>query len=427
MASSRTVVVQGCRTPFIRAGTSLADLDVRDLGRIAVRELLERAEVDPADVDELIFGNVARPTRYHNLAREVVLAAGLPPAIPAYTVSEACVSGCQAVTNATDLIDRGYASLVVAGGSESLSNTPLEMQPRFAKRLAAAQQAKSLQQRVATLARVHPRDLMPVPMAIAEVSTGLTMGQSAEIMAGKNGISRQAQDQLALSSHQRAAADTDSGWLAEDLIPVHVNGGPPVSRDGHIRRDTSLEKLAKLRPVFDTGNGTITAGNASPLTDGGAALLLASEERARAMGLPHLVIVRAYAYAGVDPADQLLIGPAYAIPKALERAGLDLSEMGVIEIHEAFAAQVLSTTKLLASADFAHDKLGRDRAVGAIEQDRLNLSGGSIALGHPFGATGIRIVNTLMRQMLRRQVRFGLASVCAAGGIGCAIVLERIE
>ena len=412
----------------MRTGTALAEFDQRDLGRIVVRELIERAEVDPVSIDELILGNVARPSRYHNLAREVVLAAGLPRTLTAYTVSEACVSGCQAVTNATDLIERGYAHLVVAAGSESLSNVPLEIKPQAGKALAAAWQAKGFRDRMATLAHVRPRDLLPAPLAIAETSTGLTMGQSAEIMAHKNQVSRQEQDAFALLSHQRAAADTDSGWLADDLVTVYGERrfGGPVRADGHIRRDTSAQRLASLPPVFDQRDGTITAGNASPLTDGAAALLLASDERARAMGLTELIALRSYAYAAVDPADQLLIGPAYAIPMALDRAGIGLAEVGVVEMHEAFAAQVLSTTKLLASRDFSRRELGRESAVGAIEQDRLNLSGGSIALGHPFGATGIRIVNTLARQMLRKQSRFGLGSVCAAGGIGCAIVLERL-
>ncbi len=364
---SRTVVVRGCRTPFVRAGTSLADLDVRDLGRTAVRELLERTELDPADIDQVIIGNVARPTRYHNLAREIVLAAGLPTSIPAYTVSEACVSGCQAITNAADLIDRGYADVVVAGGVESLSNVPLEMSSRFSKSLMSAKQARSLSQRVNTLAHIHPRDLVPVPMAVAETSTGLTMGQSAEIMAQKNAISRQQQDALALLSHQRAAVDTDSGWLAEDLVPVYLNGRA-VSADGHIRRDTSMEKLAKLPPVFDRKDGTITAGNSSPLTDGASAVLLTSEDQARAMGLRELVVIRSYAYAAVDPADQLLLGPAFAIPKALQRAELSLADIEVVEMHEAFAAQVLSTTKLLKSDEFARRRLGLDQAPGDITQ-----------------------------------------------------------
>ncbi|MBI4491351.1 MAG: acetyl-CoA C-acyltransferase [Chloroflexi bacterium] len=427
-ARPRAAIVGGVRTPFCKAGTDLRDLDVLDLAHAASVELLARLELDPRQVDAVVFGNVVRPVKYHNLAREVVLSAGLPRSVPAWTVSLACASACRALTDAVAEVERSYAHAVLAGGSESLSNLPLGYQPRLARVVAATAQARSLPARVQTLATLRPADLLPEAPAIAETSTGLTMGQSAELMARENGIGRQAQDAFALRSHQRAAAAWDDGRLAQEVAPVYVaiDGGRAVTQDNHIRRDTSAEKLAALPPVFDRAHGTVTAGNSSPLTDGAAAVLVLSEERARALGYAPRAFVRSYAYAAVDPAWQLLMGPAFAIPLALERAGVTLQDIDLVEMHEAFAAQVLSTLQALASREFAERELGRASPVGEIDPDRLNVAGGSIALGHPFGATGARLALSLANELERRDAQLGLLSVCAAGGVGCAIVLERV-
>jgi acetyl-CoA acyltransferase len=345
--------------------------------------------------------------------------------VPAFTVSLACASACQAVTSGVDLIERGYADVVLAGGSESLSNVPIQYSDRLARSLVAASQARTVPAKLQSLAGVRMADLAPVAPGIRETSTGLTMGESAELMAKVNGISRQAQDELALASHRRAAAARHDCKLSREVVPFYRPDGKAVTEDNHIRDDTSSEKLAGLKPVFDRRHGTITAGNSSPLTDGAAAVLLMSSKKARALGYKPRAWVRSYAYAAVDPGDQLLLGPAYAIPIALERAGLQLSDIDLVEMHEAFAAQVLSTTQALASQRFAEEKLGRDEPVGEIDPERLNVNGGSIALGHPFGATGARVITSLANEMERRDVQFGLVSVCAAGGLGCAIVLER--
>jgi acetyl-CoA acyltransferase len=424
-AGRRAAIVAGLRTPFVRAGTELQELDVLDLARAAAGELLQRTELDPAAVDQVIFGNVARPVKYHNLARELVLATGLPKRVPAFTVGLACASACQAITSAVDLIERGYADVVLAGGAESLSNVPVEASPRLARALTAAGRARTLPDKLRTLATLRLADLAPATTAIRETSTGLTMGESAEIMAKLNGVSRGEQDAFALRSHQRAARAADQGVFKIEVAPVFLPDGRAVLADTHIRRDTSLEKLAALPPVFDRAHGTVTAGNSSPLTDGAAATLLMAEERARALGYRPKAYVRAYAYHAVDPAGQLLLGPAYAIPLALDRAGLTLADLDLVELHEAFAAQVLATLKALASPRFAAEELGRSAPVGEVDPERLNVHGGSIALGHPFGATGARIVNTLANELVRRDAQFGLVSVCAAGGVGCAIVLER--
>jgi acetyl-CoA acyltransferase len=431
MASTprRAAIVAGLRTPFVRAGSDFAQLDVLELARSVTVELLQRSGVDPHAVDHVIYGNVVRPIQYTNHARELVLAAGLPRQTPADTVTVACASAIQAITDATNLIERGYADVVLAGGVEMLSNVPIALSPPLARALVAASQAKSLGGRVQSFrhAGLTLADLPPVAPSITETSTGLSMGQSAELMAKLNGISRADQDAWALSSHHKAAAAWEDGRLANEVAPVYVvqNGGRAVVRDNHIRPDTSLEKLAQLRPVFDRQYGTVTAGNSSPLTDGAASVLLMSVEKATELGLTPKALVRSYAYAAVDPAGQLLLGPAYAIPRALDRAGLKLSDIDLVEMHEAFAAQVLSTLQKLESREFAERELGQSGAVGCLDPARMNLLGGSIALGHPFGATGARCVTTLANEMERQSAQLGLVSVCAAGGVGAAVVLER--
>jgi acetyl-CoA acyltransferase len=425
----RAAIIAGLRTPFCRAGSDFAQLDVLDLARAVSLELLQRLGLDPACVDHVIYGNVVRPVQYSNLARELVLAAGLPRATPADTVTLACASSIQAITDATNLIERGYADVVLAGGVEMLSNVPISLSPPLARSLVAASQARSMGARLNSFLqpRLKPHDWLPVAPTITETSTGLSMGQSAEVMAKLNGISRADQDAWALGSHRKAAAAWTDGRLAEEVAPVYVvsDGGRAVTRDNHIRSDTSLEKLAALKPVFDRQYGTVTAGNSSPLTDGAASILLMSTEKAAALGFSPKATVRAYAYTAVDPAGQLLLGPAYAIPKALDRAGVKLSDIDLTEMHEAFAAQVLSTLQKLESRAFAEDELGRSEAVGTLDRERMNLRGGSIALGHPFGATGARCVATLANEMERQAAQLGLVSVCAAGGVGAAVVLER--
>ncbi len=411
----RAVIAGGWRTPFVKAGTDLATADVLDMATVATAETLARSETDPASVDEIIYGNVSRPVAYHNLAREIVLALDLPKGIYASSVGMACASACVAITDAADHITVGNADAVLAGGAESLSNVPITYTPNLARALVRASQAKTLPRRATSFAGIKLSDLAPVAPGIRETSTGLTMGESAERMAAINAIPREEQDRWALRSHQRAAAGWDDGRLKAEVVPV-PRDGRLLREDTHIRRDSTLERLATLRPVFDRSHGTITAGNASPLTDGAATVLMLSEDRARSEGRRDLVAIRSYAYAAVDPADQLLIAPAYAIPIALRRAGLALTDVGLIEMHEAFAAQVLATFRVL-----------EQNGVGKINEDRVNVMGGSIALGHPFGATGARVVTTLANEMRRTGTQFGLASVCAAGGNGAAIVLELLN
>lgn len=425
--SRRAAIVAGVRTPFARSGTVFRDVTARDLIRHAARELLYRTELPGTAVDEVVVGQVVASPLVPNVAREVSLLPQFPRTIPAFTLNRACASGAQAVVAAHDQIVQGHADVVLAGGVESLSDIPILHSKRFSQTLMAASRAKSLGQRLALFAKVRPRDLVPVSPAIAEPSTGETMGQSAEKMAKENGISREAQDALALMSHQRAAAATASGRLAEEIAPWFGDGrGAPVTTDNLIRADTTLEALAALKPVFDRRYGSVTAGNASPLTDGAAACLVMEESRARALGHRPLATVRSYAVAAVDPGWQLLQGPAWAVPMALDRAGIALADVGLLEIHEAFAAQVLSNVQAWESRAWA-ERVGRSAPLGTVDWDRTNLFGGSIAIGHPFGATGVRLVTTLAREMHKRGVEFGLISICAQGGMGFAMVLENGE
>ena len=422
---NRVAIVAGCRTPFCRAGSELKSFSAVDLARHATVELLHRAELDGKLVDEMYFGQVVASPLAPNLAREVSLLPQFPRTIPAVTVNRACASANTAVGQAHDQIALGHARVVIAGGAECLSDIPILHSRRFSDILVAASRAKSLAERLRLLAQVRPRDLIPVTPAIAEPSTGETMGQSAEKMAKINGITREAQDRFALRSHQLAFAGMQDGRLLQEIAPVFSPTGTAVTADNGIRGDTTWEKMASLKPAFDKRYGTVTAANASPLTDGGSAVLLMSDEAARSLGYQPLAYIRSYAVAAVDPADQLLMGPAYAVPRALERAGIAWKDLGLVEMHEAFASQLLSNIQALESREWAQQHLGRSEPVGEVNWDTLNVMGGSIAIGHPFGATGGRLTITLANEMRRRDVPFGLISVCAQGGMGFAMVLER--
>jgi acetyl-CoA acyltransferase len=422
----RVAIVAGVRTPFIKAGTAFKTISAIDLGKLCVAELLQRTNLDGKEVQALVFGTVIPSIVAPNIAREVSLLPQLPKGVQAFSVSRACASANQAITDAADQIALGQVDVAIAGGSESLSNIPIMHSQGFAEALVLASKAKSLPGRLKALARIRPKDLVPITPAIAEPSTGETMGQSAEKMAKLNAISREEQDHFALRSHRLAAAGTADGRLTAEIMPVYV---PPrfdsvLTADNGIREDTSYEQLAALKPVFDRKYGSVTAGNSSPLTDGGACLLLMSEEKANSLGYPALGFIRSYAYAALDPGEQLLQAPVLAAPVALKRAGLTLQDIDLVEMHEAFAAQLLSNLKGFESKEWAA-RAGFSQPVGEVDRAKLNVMGGSIALGHPFGATGARITTTLLNELRRRDGKFGLMTVCAAGGMGFAMVVER--
>ncbi|MFY2557804.1 acetyl-CoA C-acyltransferase FadI [Corallococcus terminator] len=422
----RVAIVRGLRTPFVKAGTVFAGLTALDLGRMVVQELVQRSDLDPNLIDQLVFGTVIPSLTAPSIAREVVIAAGLPMKIEAATVTKACATSIQAMTTAANSIAVGEVEVAIAGGTEAMSDAPVFTSRPLAHALAAASKGRSLPEKLRPFQKLKATDLVPVPPAIAEYSTGLSMGESAEKMAKENGISRDEQDRIALASHKNAAAAWKDGRFDNEVMHVSV---PPryeqtATRDNIIREDSTLEALGKLKPVFDRKYGTVTAGNASPLTDGAAALLLMSEERARALGYEPLGYLRSHAYAATDPGDQLLQGPVYAVPTALKRAGLKLADIDLVEMHEAFAAQVGSNLQALASKSFAK-KAGWSEPVGEIDRERLNVTGGSIAIGHPFGATGARIVTQALNELKRRNKNTVMCTVCAAGGLGAVVVLER--
>ncbi|MFL5477404.1 MAG: acetyl-CoA C-acyltransferase FadI [Gemmatimonadaceae bacterium] len=422
----RVAIVAGVRTPFAKAGTAFKSISAIDLGKLCVAELLQRTNLDGKEVQALVFGTVIPSVLAPNIAREVSLLPLLPKGVQAFSVSRACASANQAITDAADQIALGNLDVAIAGGSESLSNIPILHSAGMAETLVLASKAKSLPARLRTLARLRPKDFVPITPAIAEPSTGETMGQSAEKMAKLNAITREEQDHFALRSHRLAAAGTADGRLTNEIMPVYV---PPrfdsvLTSDNGIREDTSYEQLAALKPVFDRKYGSVSAGNSSPLTDGGACVLLMSEEKAEALGYTPLGIIRSYAYAALDPGEQLLQAPVLAAPVALKRAGLILQDIDLVEMHEAFAAQVLSNLKGFESKAWA-ERAGFSEPVGEVDRAKLNVMGGSIAIGHPFGATGARITTTLLHELRRRGGQFGLMTVCAAGGMGFAMVVER--
>jgi acetyl-CoA acyltransferase len=423
----RAAIVAGLRTPFVKAGTDFKDLSAVDLGALLVNELVARSGLPVTTFDMVTFGQVVPSKLVSLIGREMVLRSQLPRSVEAHTVSRACATSIQAATSAADQIALGHADCAIAGGAESISDAPIFASRRLAQRLVELSKARSLSQRLSILSSLRLADFRPEPPALTEPTTGLTMGQSAEQMAQKNGIPRRAQDELSVQSHRRAAAAWEAGKFDDEVTHVAV---PPrfekvSARDNIVRPDATLEAMAALKPVFDRRYGTVTAGNASPLTDGAAAVIVMSEEKARSLGLTPLGFIRSYAYAGLDPRDQLLQGPAYAAPVALDRAGLTLQDMDLVDMHEAFAAQVLSNLQAFASRAFAEKELKRPAPLGEVDPARLNVNGGSIALGHPFAATGARMITQTLRELQRRQKQYALLTVCAAGALGAAVVLER--
>ena len=416
----RAVIVGGARTPFIRAFGALTRVDTIGLGVAAVRGLLERTAIPWRELDSLVWGGVVLPSASANIGREIALDLGLPATVEASTVSRACTSSLYAITQAAALIERGEADVVIAGGSDSTSNAEVKMPQSLVHKVAPVvmNRRSGPMDYLRMMAKLHPRkDLLPQQPAVRERSTGELMGESAEKMARRNHISREAQD--------RFAAAVAAGRFADEIVPIDTPEGRRVHADNLVRGDSSLEKMAKLRPAF-AKDGTLTAANSSALTDGGAAVLLMSEEKARALGLEPLAAFRSWSYDAVDPSDQLLIGPAISMPRALQRAGMALKDADIVDIHEAFAAQVLCVLAMLENDGFAQERVGLERAVGSLDPEEINVCGGSIALGHPFAATGARMVTTMANELKLADKQTALLGVCAAGGLSGAVVLERV-
>lgn len=411
---TRVAIIAGTRTPFVKANTVFKNHTALDLGVHSVKGLLEMHNVSPESLDEVVYGIVILNPRVPNIAREVVFKTALPSNVRAHTVSNNCITGIHAITAIYDSIMDGRTEIGIAGGTESMSNPPILFSRKFSRILLDANAAKSFGAKLANFLKVRPIHFKPIAPSVAEPSTGLTMGEHCEIMAKEWNISRQEQDEIAYRSHKNAHAATEDGRLTAEIYPLEG-----VDRDQLIRSDTSLEKLSKLKPVFDRSDkGTITAGNASPLTDGASAVLLMSEKRAQKEGRKPLAFIKAFEYAAIDPNDGLLMAPCVAVPRLLKKTGLKLSDMDIIEMHEAFGAQIACNLK-------AWEQGWKEDAIGKVDQKKLNPLGSSIAIGHPFAATGGRIVTTLANEMNRKNVRYGLVSICAAGAMAAAMILER--
>lgn len=421
----KVVLIDGARTPFLRSGTEYMDLMSYQLGQFAINGLLTRTGLDPALVDKVIMGNVISNIQTPNVARESALTAGIPETKPCHTVSQACISANRAIADGCMEIMTGQAEIIIAGGVDHTSDTPIQFPRKMRKKLFRAQRLKTLGQRLRFLTSLRISDFIPEQPKVAEYSTQRVMGEDCDIMAARFGISRREQDEYAIRSHQLAARAHEAGHLPEEIVTVRIPPQfKPIDRDNGVRADSTMEKVSRLRPAFDRKFGTLTAANSSFLTDGAAACLLMSEEKAKKLGLTPKAEVVDFVFTGQSLEDELLLGPTYAVSKLLLRQNMELSDLDVIEFHEAFAGQILSNLKALASDDFARKNLERDKAVGEIDMDKFNLWGGSLSIGHPFGATGARIMTTTANRLQKEGGQYGLLAACAAGAHGHAMLLR---
>ncbi len=420
-------IVEGIRSPFVKAFGPLASTPAHELGRDVTIALMTRAGVRPDQIDQVIFGNGAPPPEAPNPARVIALLAGIPQDRIAHTVQRNCASGMEAITNAAQILQLGEAKRIVAGGTENMSQIPLLFNRSATGLFLQLYRSKGMWSRLKSMLKFRPRHFTPLPAAkvgLTDPVCGLMMGETAEVLADDFGITREDQDRYALESHRRASAAQKSCVLSEEIAPLTPNGGAPVKEDIGPRANQTMEALANLKPFFRPSNGTVTVGNSCSITDGAGALLMMPGGLARAEGITPLGYLRGYAYAGCEP-KRMGLGPAFATHKLLEKTKIALKDLDLIELNEAFAAQVIACQKAFASKEFAQKQLGRSQALGEIDPDKLNINGGAIALGHPVGVTGIRLALTLLKNLRRRNQQRGLATLCIGGGQGGAILVER--
>ncbi|MGL0950734.1 acetyl-CoA C-acyltransferase FadI [Vibrio vulnificus] len=421
----RVAIVAGLRTPFARQSTEFSQVPAVDLGKIVVSDLLARTDIDPKLIDQVVFGQVVQMPEAPNIAREIVLGTGMNIHTDAYSVTRACATSFQSAVNVAESIMVGAIDIGIAGGADSSSVLPIGVSKKLAASLLALSKTKTLGQKLKLLSGLGLKDLMPVPPAVAEYSTGLSMGQTAEQMAKTHGITRAEQDALAHRSHTLASQAWRDGKIAGEVMTAFPEPYKKwIAEDNNIRHDSTLEGYAKLRPAFDRQYGSVTAANSTPLTDGAAAVLLMREGRAKELGMEILGYIRGYAFSAIGVESDMLMGPSYATSKVLQNTGLALSDLTLIDMHEAFAAQALANVKMFASDKFAQENLGRSKAMGEIDMDKFNVLGGSIAYGHPFAATGARMMTQTLRELKRRGGGLALNTACAAGGLGAAMILE---
>ncbi len=427
-STSRIAILAGARTPMAKAGTALREVHASELARVAMQEALYRANCPAEALDEVILGNVVMPADAANLARVSAIWAGVPREVPGITLQRNCASGMEAVSEAALRIRGGLGHLMLAGGAESMSNVPLLFPQESMVPMSKMARAKGVFQKASAVATLRPRHFKPIAaleLGLSDPTCGMIMGKTAEVLVQEFGISRKEQDEFALQSHQKAVAAIKSGRFDEEIVPVYAGRKfDPVTQDNGPRENQTLEALAKLKPIFDRKDGSVTVGNSCQVTDGAAALLVADGDWANAHGATPLGYVRAYAYAGLDPS-RMGLGPVFAIDQLLKQTGLEINDIPLFEINEAFAGQVLACLKAMASDDYCQKHLGRSKAIGEIDPQMLNVNGGAIALGHPVGATGTRLVLTLLLEMRRRNLERGVAALCVGGGQGAAILLER--
>jgi len=421
----RIAIVAGLRTPFAKQATAYHGVPAVDLGKIVVNELVKKHDLDPKVVDQLVFGQVVQMPEAPNIAREIVLGTGMSVHTDAYSVSRACATSFQSTVNVAESIMAGTADVGIAGGADSSSVAPIGVSKKLARTLLDLSKAKTFGQKFGLIRQLGLKDLLPVPPAVAEYSTGLSMGQTAEQMAKTHNISRADQDELAHRSHTLATENWAKGNLDGEVMTAHPEPYKLfIDKDNCIRENSVLEGYAKLRPVFDRKHGSVTAANSTPLTDGAAAILLMREGRAKELGYQPLGYIKSFGFAAIDVWEDMLMGPSYATPLALKRAGMELKDLDLIEMHEAFAAQALANMKMFGSKKFANEKLGRDQAIGDIDMTKFNVMGGSLAYGHPFAATGARLITQTLNELNRRGGGVGLTTACAAGGLGAAMIVE---
>ncbi|MCL1051658.1 acetyl-CoA C-acyltransferase FadI [Shewanella abyssi] len=421
----RIAIVSGLRTPFAKQATAFHGVSALEMGKMVVNELISRSELDPKLIEQLVYGQVVLMPAAPNIAREIVLGTGMDVSTDAYSVTRACATSFQSTVNVAESIMTGNVEIGIAGGADSSSVVPIGVSKRLAHALVDLNKARTFSQKLSIFRRLGLKDLLPVAPAVAEFSTGLSMGQTAEQMAKTYNISRADQDALAHRSHTLATETWNAGKLTQEVMTAHV---PPykgfIDRDNNIRENSNLESYAKLRPAFDRKHGSVTAATSTPLTDGASAVLLMSEGRAKALGYTPIGYIKSYAFTAIDVWEDLLMGPSYATPLALQRAGMELEDLTLIEMHEAFAAQTLANMQMFGSKKFAAEKLGRNRAIGEIDMSKFNVLGGSLAYGHPFAATGTRLITQVCHELKRRGGGTGLATACAAGGLGAAMIVE---
>ncbi|GAA4343418.1 acetyl-CoA C-acyltransferase FadI [Kangiella taiwanensis] len=422
----RVAIVSGLRTPFAKQASHYRGINAIELGKMVVNELIQKTELDPKLIERVIFGQVVVLPEAPNIAREIVLGTPMDVHTDAYSVSRACATSFQSVASLAESIMVGDVSVGIAGGADSSSVVPIGVSKKLSLALVDLQKAKTFGQKMSILKNLRPKDLMPVPPAIKEYSTGLTMGQNAEQMARDRGITRQEQDELAHRSHTLAAKAWEEGKLDDEVMTAYVEPytKEPLTRDNIVRFNSTLEGYAKLRPAFDKKYGTLTAANSTPLSDGAAAVILMKESQAKALGYEPLGYIKSYAFSAIEADHDMLMGPSYATPKALKKAKLKLSDLDLIDMHEAFAAQTISNIQAFGSTQFAKEKLGQRTKIGEIDMDKFNVLGGSIAYGHPFAATGSRMITQMLHELKRRGGGLGLTTACAAGGLGAAMILE---